>query len=295
MLEILKTKEGLQKSINKEKDGRINDKVIFVPTMGNLHEGHLSLIKFACDFGGIVVVSIFINPKQFGKNEDLSTYPRTLAQDINSIESLLKDGYKRSRVLVYTPTEEEIYPNEVLTEIKIPKLMNCLCGISRPQFFGGILCVIARLFSYIKPDVAIFGRKDYQQFLIIKQFVQDFAIDVRVLSHRIIREENGLAMSSRNGKMTKEERKSMGIIYKTLSDTNKLILNSKSLDRVNNIILDSKRILKENFINVDYFELRDKNDLSLINNIDFIENKNAMLFFGGYFKEIRLIDNIEIM
>jgi len=172
----------------------------FVPTMGGLHAGHLSLVDIAKQHAEIIVSSIFVNPMQFGENEDLDSYPRTLETDIEKLKSLNVD-------YLFTPTNDDIYPlgKAKHTSVEVEHLANKLCGISRPVFFKGIATVVSILFNIVQPTIAVFGKKDYQQYRIIQSMVKDLMFPIKVIGGETIRESNGLAMSSRNSYLTDEQ------------------------------------------------------------------------------------------
>ena len=170
-----------------------------VPTMGALHEGHLSLVELAKNKADRVIVSIFVNPKQFGEGEDLDQYPRDLNSDIEKLAKMRTD-------LVYAPSMDQIYPQGFSTKISVNGVSSGLCGASRPQFFDGIATVVTKLFLHCTPDIAIFGEKDYQQLLVIKRLVADLDLPVEVIGGPIVRESDGLALSSRNVYLTQTER-----------------------------------------------------------------------------------------
>jgi len=190
---------------------RAGDHVALVPTMGNLHEGHLSLLKLARENAERVVVSIFVNPTQFGEGEDFEDYPRTLERD--------KRHLKRAKVdLLFTPDVDTMYPfgTDSATSVKVPVITEDLCGLARPGHFDGVTTVVSRLFSLVQPDVAVFGQKDFQQQLVIRRMVEDMHLPIRVLSGPTARDEDGLALSSRNQYLTEEERARAPALYTEL-------------------------------------------------------------------------------
>ncbi|MBC6904296.1 pantoate--beta-alanine ligase [Saccharophagus sp. K07] len=184
----------------------------FVPTMGNLHDAHLALVKQARENADVVIASIFVNRLQFGLNEDWDKYPRTLEADIAKLRSVGCD-------YLFCPEEQEIYPNgmDTQTRVIVPTMADILCGASRPGHFEGVTTVVTKLFNIVQPDVAVFGLKDYQQLAIIRRMVQDLCIPVEILAGDIVRESDGLAMSSRNGYLTPEERPKVNQLYLTLT------------------------------------------------------------------------------
>lgn len=176
-------------------------KVAFVPTMGNLHKGHISLIEQAKQHADHVVASIFVNPMQFGANEDLDSYPRTLADDQTALDAAGTD-------LLFTPTPELMYPKglEQQTFVEVPLISNQLCGASRPGHFRGVATIVCKLFNIVQPDVAVFGRKDYQQLLVINTMVHDLSLPIEIIGVETAREGSGLALSSRNGYLTAKQK-----------------------------------------------------------------------------------------
>lgn len=201
----------------------------FVPTMGFLHEGHLSLIDVAREQADVVVVSIFVNPTQFGVNEDLDQYPRDLERDLELCRA-------RGADLVFIPPRAEIYPDDYSTYVNEEKLSEGLCGISRPVFFRGVCTVVAMLFNIVRPDVAVFGQKDAQQAAVIKKMVRDLHFPVDILVGPTVREEDGLAMSSRNAYLNEFQRRDAATIYQAL-------LKGKEI--VEQGILNADRVLAE--------------------------------------------------
>lgn len=190
---------------------RAGDRIGFVPTMGNLHEGHLSLVRMAQAHADRVVVSVFVNPLQFGPSEDFDSYPRTLGADRAALAGLGVD-------LLFAPDEASLYPRprEATTRVTVPGLGDILCGASRPGFFTGVATVVAKLFHIVQPDLAVFGEKDYQQLLVIRRMVEDLDFPVAIVGAPVCREPDGLAMSSRNQYLTAEERARAPLLYRTL-------------------------------------------------------------------------------
>lgn len=184
-------------------------RVVFVPTMGNLHAGHIALVRMARERGDCVVASIFVNPLQFGANEDLANYPRTLQADC---ERLSAAGAN----VVFTPTEQELYPTPQTVQIEPPPIANELCGAHRPGHFQGVCTVVAKLFNIVQPAVAIFGRKDYQQLFILREMVRQLEIPVEMVAGETVRESDGLAMSSRNGYLKPAQRVEAPRLYRAL-------------------------------------------------------------------------------
>ncbi len=196
-MQIIKSVSSMQKTaLSLKKKGR---SISFVPTMGYLHEGHLRLVDIAREYGDIVVVSIFVNPTQFGPKEDLSRYPRDIKGDLSKLR-------KRGTDIVFMPDSDSIYPSEYQTYIEVTEISKPLCGRFRPGHFRGVATVVAKLFNIVMPDTAVFGKKDYQQYLLIRKMTEDLNMPVRIIGAETVREEDGLAMSSRNSYLSKEER-----------------------------------------------------------------------------------------
>src|SRR5664280_2597414 len=259
----------------------------FVPTMGALHKGHISLVNSAVSQCPIVVISIFVNPTQFNDKNDLKNYPRTTDSDIALLNNAL-----RETDIVFTPDVNEIYPKEDKREFHFGNLDNVMEALHRPGHFNGVAQVVSRLFEIVKPDIAFFGQKDFQQLAVIKALVKQTGNKVKIIGNPIIREGDGLAMSSRNLLLDREIRKNASIIYKTILGVPSMIKKSdipeiKSFvgDTINNV---------EGF-KVEYFEIVD--DTELIPLITKDEMKKDKRYFGCIAVQagkIRLIDNIEI-
>ena len=196
-IEVIKTVSGMQLFADRVR-GRAKT-IAFVPTMGFLHEGHLSLMRLAKSAGDVLAVSIFVNPAQFGPEEDFDRYPRAFERDLALAETEGVD-------VVFTPTAAELYPEGFETYVQLEHLPRHLCGLSRPVFFRGVATVVAKLFHIVKPHVAVFGEKDYQQLLVVRKMVRDLNMDVEILAGATVREADGLAMSSRNHYLTEEQR-----------------------------------------------------------------------------------------
>jgi len=254
--------------------------IVFVPTMGCLHEGHASLLKKGRKLGDILVMSIFVNPIQFGPKEDYALYPRDLKKDLALAEVNKVD-------VVFNPLAEEMYPDNFQTAIEVEKLNNYLCGISRPGHFKGVATVVAKLFNIVKPDIALFGEKDYQQLLIIKKMVQDLNMDVTVVSMPIIREADGLAMSSRNNYLNKDERRAALCLYTALL---------KGKDMFHNGVTDAQAILQKmrNIIEAEPLAEVDYIKICNVNTLDDLERiaDKALLALAVKIGRTRLIDNI---
>ena len=255
-------------------------KIAFVPTMGALHKGHLSLVSKAKELGDVTVVSIFVNPTQFGENEDFDRYARDLESDI----SKLKD-YKVE--VVFAPELKDIYPSGFQTYVEVTGLQDCLCGLHRPDHFKGVATVVLKLFNIVIPDYAVFGQKDYQQLIIIQKMVKDLNLGVEIVPMPIVRDKDGLAVSSRNEYLSKEQRVKALAISRALFEVRQSFKNG-CLD-ASELIEIGKNILKENDIKIiDYFEIRDSKDLSLKNKAE----SGNLVALAVRLEETRLIDNI---
>lgn len=254
--------------------------VAFVPTMGNLHQGHITLVNEAKKRADHVVVSIFVNPMQFSANEDLDGYPRTLAQDS---EKLMLAGTE----LLFTPTPEIIYPKGLAqqTFIEVPEIGDELCGASRPGHFRGVATIVSKLFNIVQPDIALFGRKDFQQLMIIKTMVEDLSMPIDVIGVETIREASGLAMSSRNGYLTTEEKHSAATLKQALDSIVNAIQRGEAIQQA--ISIAKKRLITVGFT-PDYLEVRNANTLRQVTAAD----SELVVIGAAYLGKARLIDNV---
>lgn len=252
----------------------------FVPTMGYIHEGHLSLIDVSNRNSDITVASIFVNPTQFGAGEDYREYPRDIEMD----KMLLK---KRRCSFLFYPDVDAMYSKYFKTEVYVKDLSRFLCGIRRKTHFKGVTTVVAKLFNIVKPDIAVFGQKDAQQAIIIKRMVEDLNYNTKVIIAPIIREKDGLAMSSRNVYLTKEERKDATVIYNSLKETEHMIENG-----VRNVSIIVRRIREmissKKSARIDYIKAVETKDLKPVNEI----KGEVLIAVACYFVKARLIDNI---
>jgi len=256
---------------------RQDKRIAFVPTMGFLHKGHLSLMKEGRRLGDKLVVSIFVNPAQFGPTEDLELYPRDFDRDCELSE-------KEGADVIFAPNE--LYGREFQTYIKLEKLPNHLCGISRPVHFRGVATVVTKLFNIVKPDIAIFGEKDYQQLLVIRQMARDLNFDTEIIGGPIVREPDGLAMSSRNSYLTDEQRVSALSLSKSLKKAHALI--EEGITDVAKIIEEASAIITSHPETViDYIAICDTETLDDMRNID----RPALMALAVKVGKTRLIDN----
>ena len=259
----------------------------FVPTMGALHEGHISLVKSAVSQCPIVVLSIFVNPTQFNDKNDLKNYPRTPDSDI----ALLKNALRETDI-VFTPDVKEIYPEEDMREFHFGNLDNVMEALHRPRHFNGVAQVVSRLFDIVKPDMAFFGQKDFQQLAVVKALVKQTGDKVKIIGNPIIRENDGLAMSSRNRLLDPEIRKHASIIFKTLSSVS-TIIGKYDIPEIKSYIAEA--VNKIPGFNVEYFEIVDDTELiPLTGKADVRKGKKYYGCIAVQAGKIRLIDNIEI-
>ncbi len=251
-------------------EAKFGKKVSFVPTMGALHEGHLALVKKAKEIGEIPVVSIFVNKTQFNDLKDFEKYPRTLDEDLSKLEPL-------NPSLVFAPEDLEIFPRQSSFKITPQNLVNCLCGATRPGHFDGVGLIVTKLFNIVKPDVAIFGEKDFQQLAVIKKLVGDLNFDVEIIAHPTLREASGLAMSSRNQRLSEAAKIKASHLFRVLCEIKK---NPHFLSQ------KKEELLALGFEKIDYLEIRGEEDLEL--------NPNSLrrIFVAAYLEGVRLIDNL---
>lgn len=270
-MKVMKSLQELQSFL--KTDGK---NIAFVPTMGNLHEGHISLVEAARLHSKNVVVSIFVNPTQFSENEDFSTYPKTLEQDLAKLKNAQVSA-------VYVPTIQDVYPTKSTIHFDIPHLTKCLCGSSRPHFFNGVITVVLKLLLQVQPKFLILGEKDFQQFLVVKSMVESLSLLVEVISSPIVRNQNGLALSSRNGYFSNLEipEKINKILFECVENSTQI--------GVENALVEARKqfaLIDE----IDYLEVRSSVDLSQYDATK--DLKNFRLFFAGKVNGVRLIDNI---
>ena len=260
-----------------------NHRVSLVPTMGALHAGHLSLVRRARELSDRVVVSIFVNPVQFGPNEDFQRYPRSLDKDLDLLEENLVDT-------VYAPEVSEVYPPGYCTYVTVEELSQKLCGITRPVHFRGVTTIVCKLLTIWQPHVALFGWKDAQQCILIRRMVEDLSLPVEIVPCPIVREPDGLAMSSRNSYLRGEERLAATRLYKSLQWAKEKVMRGEVASPV---LLDGVKtlLLAEPLIRLDYAEIVDVRNLSPLETV----NPSAMLALAAYVGKTRLIDNTLLM
>lgn len=257
----------------------------FVPTMGALHKGHLSLIERSLKENDTTVMSIFVNPTQFNNPEDLAKYPRTLETDVEKIKSLSED------VIVYAPAVEDIYEgNTISKSFDFDGLENQMEGRHRPGHFDGVGTIVKRLFEIVTPTNAYFGEKDFQQLQIVKKMTEKHKLPVNVIGHPIFREQNGLAMSSRNARLTDEEKEKAPFIFNTLQQA-KIMFGTKSAKEVSKWVEQTFRNHNDDF-RLEYFQIAD--EATLLPCIRKNKNKKYRAFIAVFINEIRLIDTISL-
>jgi pantoate--beta-alanine ligase len=255
------------------------DTIALVPTMGALHAGHLSLIAVAKAQAKRIVVSIFVNPAQFGPKDDFKRYPRDEADDV---EKLAQAGVD----LVFIPDAAEMYPKDFATKVSLPSLTEDLCGAARPNHFDGVATIVTKLLLQCAPDVAVFGEKDYQQLLVIKQLVRDLNIPVQIVSGPIVREPDGLALSSRNGYLSAAERKMAPILHQVLREAAVALASGEGCDAASSA---SRFKLEGKGFRVDYVAIRDPETLAPLSGPI---RGPARVMGAVYLGATRLIDNV---
>ena len=262
---------------------RDSEVVALVPTMGNLHAGHLRLVEVAKAHGTKVVVSIFVNPLQFGENEDFTSYPRTIEADLGKLVQFPVDA-------LFLPDVSAIYPRPVeeMTRVSVPGLSDILCGASRPGHFAGVATVVNLLFNVVQPDVALFGEKDYQQLLVIRRMVADLQLPVEVLGVPTVREPNGLALSSRNNYLSESERDKAGGLYQVLGEARDMIY--KYTNDYSTIERASRGQLEAAGFRPDYVAIRRAADLR----IPAPEDTDLVIMAAAWLGRTRLIDNLRV-
>ncbi|CRI67928.1 Pantoate--beta-alanine ligase (Pantothenate synthetase) (Pantoate-activating enzyme) [Thiocapsa sp. KS1] len=283
-------REGAMKTIDTPEDLRLQvgawraagERVAFVPTMGNLHAGHLTLIAEARTRARRVVASIFVNPMQFGPAEDLDAYPRTLARDRELLEAAGCD-------LLFVPGVSTVYPrgSEAQTRVEVPGLSDVLCGESRPGHFRGVATVVCKLFNMVQPDVALFGEKDFQQLLVIRRMVEDLAMPVEIVGVPTVRESDGLAMSSRNGYLSAAQRTLAPTLRRVLTTARRALLEGAAVASVER---EADAALREAGLAPDYVQVRTADDLRPATEAD----RDLVILAAAYLGRARLIDNLRV-
>jgi pantoate--beta-alanine ligase len=274
--------DSLEEMKSFSKDTKSLGKTIgFVPTMGSLHQGHLSLVDRAVSECDAVFVSIYVNPTQFSTLQEAAEYPRDLKKD-------LLYCIERKVDVVFTPSSRDMYPENFSTFVEVEGLSDILCGASNPSHFKGVTTIVLKLFNIVKPDKAYFGLKDYQQYVIVSKMVEELNMDVSVIGCSTVREESGLAMSSRNQLLSEKGRERASIIYRSLKASKRLFHEGvENLDILKDEIL--KRLMKEN-VRLDYVEIVDSYSLKPVQKI----NQKDIVLISVFVDRIRLIDNIQL-
>lgn len=278
---VVQTKEELQEHLT---DWRSHsDHIALVPTMGNLHAGHVSLVDLAKEHAERVIVTVFVNPTQFGEDEDFEEYPRTLERDTLRLKKPAAD-------MIFAPDVETMYPFgiENSTVVSVPGLTEHFCGASRPGHFDGVTSVVARFFAMIQPDAAVFGQKDYQQQLVIRHMSEDLGLPINIITAETVREDDGLAMSSRNQYLNDDERNTAPVLYQTLLDAGDELQSGKR--DFADIEKRSLQRLKAAGFNVDYFAIRRAQNLQIPDR----DCDEIVVLAAARLGNARLIDNVVV-
>ena len=278
---VVRTVKELQEKLSQHRQS--GQSIALVPTMGNLHQGHLQLVKTAQQYADVVVVTLFVNPTQFGENEDLDSYPRTFQDDCDKLEALDTN-------ILFAPSNDEIYPlgGGNTTHVHVPSITNVLCGASRPGHFDGVTTIVCKLFNLTRADVAIFGEKDYQQIAVIRRMVDDLNIPIKIVGEPIVREQDGLAMSSRNGYLTDEERTLAPTLQETLQRIKQAILNRE--DDFNSLEINAKTTLSAAGFKPDYLHIYQRNQLRPATEDD----TELVILVAAFLGATWLIDNLNV-
>ena len=282
-IKVARTVKDLRKQIAKWREG--GKSIALVPTMGALHEGHLSLVKLAHKNADRVVVSIFVNPAQFAPNEDLARYPRDEAGDLAKLDSVDVD-------LVWAPSVEEIYGQGFATRIVPEGAAEGLEGEFRPHHFGGVATVCCKLFSQVTPDVAIFGQKDYQQLCVLKQMVRDLNLPLELIGAPTKREPDGLALSSRNAYLTADERKIAPALYKAITELAEVVSNGADIAAAT--ASAKSKLLAAGFKKIDYIDVRDADTLAPLATTTAPKAQDLRVLAAAHLGKTRLIDNVAV-
>lgn len=280
-MNVVKTVADLRAAVNRARgEGK---RIAFVPTMGNLHEGHIALIKKAGQRADFVVASIFVNPLQFGPNEDLDNYPRTLAADQDKL-------FEAGCHLLFAPSVNEMYPHgqTLQTIVSVPGVSEGLCGGSRPGHFDGVATVVTKLFNMVQPDLAVFGEKDFQQLAVIRTMVRDLNMSVQIIGEPIVRAADGLALSSRNGYLNDQERAAAPSLYRTLHEiAEALRTGDRDFARLQ---AQGEDNLRAAGLDPDYLEIRNADDLRPAG----ADTIHFVILGAAFLGKTRLIDNLQV-
>ena len=276
-MQTIKTIRALRAAIKQWRQD--NQSIAFVPTMGNLHDGHIKLVETARYQADKVVVSIFVNPKQFGPNEDFASYPRTEQQDQDKLIACNTD-------LLFLPTEEEMYPHPLQTNISVQNLSTIHCGANRPGHFDGVAIVVCKLLNIVQPDLLLLGEKDFQQICVVRQMVADLNMPVEIQSVPTVREADGLAMSSRNSYLSTSERQLAPLLYQAISSVRDAIVAGNN-DFHTLIEQQTKRLQEADFV-IDYFQVCRSTDLLQAT----ADDTELVILIAAKLGKTRLIDNV---
>jgi pantoate--beta-alanine ligase len=278
-MEIISTAADLRARLRNE------TAIAFVPTMGNLHEGHLNLMRVAREHGSCIVASIFVNPLQFGPSEDFDKYPRTLEADCAQLQGLAD--------VVFAPSVNEMYPAQQTVFVEPPLIADQLCGASRPGHFRGMATVVLKLLNIVQPHVAVFGKKDYQQLHIIRQMVAQLNLPIRIMGGETVRASDGLALSSRNQYLNETERREAIFLYQTLQGMRLAILDGdQDLERLQHQAVET---LTARGWAVDYVAVRNQTDLLPLNAAEHVKmQRNLVILAAAKLGNTRLLDNVEV-
>ncbi|TKI08796.1 pantoate--beta-alanine ligase [Martelella alba] len=262
---------------------RLGQRIALVPTMGNLHEGHLTLVDEARARADRVIVSIFVNPMQFDRPEDLAAYPRTLQEDCEKLN-------RRGADMVFSPAATVMYPQGLgdQTYVDVPRFANILEGASRPGHFRGVATIVSKLFNLVQPDVACFGQKDYQQLALIRQMVADMGYDIDIVGIPTVRAEDGLALSSRNGYLSAEERRLAPRLHGALTAMAERLKNGER--HLESVTEDAAQILRQGGLTPDTLDIRDADSLLPLT----ADSRRAVILVAAWLGKARLIDNATV-
>lgn len=278
-MRLIKAKSDLKEFVNSLDD----DSIALIPTMGALHEGHLSLIKKAMTLTSDIIVSIYINPSQFGPNEDLNTYPRSLTDDIAALDKL-------GVCAVFAPTDEEMYPQGFQTYVYNDNISKDLCGKSRPEHFQGVCTIVLKLINLVRPKWIVFGKKDYQQYKIIEQMISDLDLDTKIIAGELVRASNGMALSSRNQKLNECQKQIALNLFEVLQSGKELVSQGQ-YDPEQIVMHLRKKLMEIKGISLDYLEIRKAKDLTKSSPDTILD---SILFGAIKVGSTRLIDNVPL-
>lgn len=261
---------------------QVKGSLAFVPTMGNLHEGHLKLVDLGKQRADAVIVSIFVNPLQFGAHEDLDNYPRTFAADCQLLA-------ERGAAAVFAPSVADVYPRGLKqqTFVEVPGISDILCGASRPGHFRGVATIVAKLFNMVQPDIAVFGEKDFQQLQVIRLMCKDLSLPIKIIGMATERADDGLALSSRNGYLSKAERQQAPALYQALTGIAKQLTAGQAISQALTVATEQ---LQQADFRLDYLSVRRRSDLAEAQDTD----KELVILVAAYLGTTRLIDNLQV-